>query len=76
MCHSASTGYSISRSLREAPVIADAISKAVRTLDLVGERSASVWDALWPQEKRKRVGQEIRLDAKKKVELQHLRLWV
>ncbi|CAD7704594.1 unnamed protein product [Ostreobium quekettii] len=47
------TGYSIARTLREAPAMADAIADAVKSCPLVGQRSDRVWDTLWSQEKRK-----------------------
>ena len=50
------TGYSIARSLREAPALADDIA-AVLTKQLpVHATAAAVWDALWPHEKRRQVG--------------------
>ena len=49
------TGYSIVRSLREAPELARAMAEILRKDLPVAETSSQVWDALWPQEKRKQV---------------------
>lgn len=49
------TGYSIVRSLREAPGLADAMARILQADAPVAETSAAVWDALWPQEKRRQV---------------------
>ena len=51
-----SSGYSISRSLREAPKMAAAIEAALASdLRLVQERSQMVWASLWSPEKRTQV---------------------
>ena len=49
------TGYSIVRSLREAPELAKAMAEILKKDLTVAETSARVWDALWPQEKRRQV---------------------
>ena len=49
------TGYSIVRSLREAPELAKAMAEILKKDLAVPETSARVWDALWPQEKRRQV---------------------
>eukprot|EP00197_Chlamydomonas_leiostraca_P003236 CAMPEP_0202871926 /NCGR_PEP_ID=MMETSP1391-20130828/20025_1 /ASSEMBLY_ACC=CAM_ASM_000867 /TAXON_ID=1034604 /ORGANISM="Chlamydomonas leiostraca, Strain SAG 11-49" /LENGTH=562 /DNA_ID=CAMNT_0049552851 /DNA_START=119 /DNA_END=1807 /DNA_ORIENTATION=- len=46
------TGFSISRSFREAPGVADELVAAVRGGKGVKEAAAAVWQKLWPQEKR------------------------
>ena len=50
------TGYSIARSLREAPAFAEEVASLLRKQQAVGDTAESVWDALWPQEKRRQVG--------------------
>ena len=51
-----SSGYSISRSLREAPNMAAAIEEALASdLQLVQERSQMIWASLWSPEKRTQV---------------------
>ena len=51
------TGYSIVRSLREAPGLAKAIAGVLQWEGLgVEETGHAVWDALWPQEKQRQVG--------------------
>ncbi|KAL3158840.1 hypothetical protein ABBQ32_011564 [Trebouxia sp. C0010 RCD-2024] len=47
------TGYSIARSLREAPAFAQEVASLLRKQQAVGDTAESVWDALWPQEKRR-----------------------
>ena len=50
------TGYSIARSLREAPAFACDVARLLqRKSDDVDRRAESVWQALWPQEKRRQV---------------------
>lgn len=49
------TGYSIARSLREAPAFAEEVASLLRKQQAVGDTAESVWDALWPQEKRRQV---------------------
>ena len=49
------TGYSIARSLREAPAFAEEVATLLRKQQAVGDTAESVWDALWPQEKRRQV---------------------
>ena len=49
------TGYSIVRSLREAPELALAMAAILKKDAHVAETSAQVWEALWPQEKRRQV---------------------
>ena len=49
------TGYSIARSLREAPAFAQEVANLLRKQQAVGDTAESVWDALWPQEKRRQV---------------------
>lgn len=49
------TGYSIVRSLREAPELGRAMAAILKEDLPVPETSARVWDALWPQEKRRQV---------------------
>lgn len=49
------TGYSIVRSLREAPELARAMAEILKKDLPVAETSTQVWDALWPQEKRRQV---------------------
>ena len=49
------TGYSIVRSLREAPELAKAMAEILKKDLPVPDTSARVWDALWPQEKRRQV---------------------
>nr|QBY35646.1 lycopene epsilon-cyclase [Dunaliella salina] len=47
------TGFSVSRSFREAPGLADQIAASLRKPDQsVQQTAAQVWEALWPQEKR------------------------
>ncbi|GLC71022.1 hypothetical protein PLESTF_001061800 [Pleodorina starrii] len=46
------TGFSVSRSFREAPVVAEEISAALGAGLGVAEASRRVWDRLWPLEKR------------------------
>lgn len=48
------TGYSIVRSLREAPALADSIAQVLQTPAMSADMTAhAVWDALWPREKRR-----------------------
>lgn len=47
------TGYSIARSLREAPLLAKDIASVLRQQQPVQETAAAVWEALWSQEKRR-----------------------
>ncbi len=54
MVHPA-TGFSIARSLRDAPGMADAVAAALKANLTVAEASARVWDALWPEERRRQV---------------------
>ena len=50
------TGYSIARSLREAPAFAGDVARLLqRKSNNVDRRAESVWQALWPQEKRRQV---------------------
>lgn len=50
------TGYSIVRSLREAPALADSIAQVLQTPAMSADMTAhAVWDALWPREKRRQV---------------------
>ena len=49
------TGYSIARSLREAPTFAQEVATLLQQQQAVGATAESVWDALWPQEKRRQV---------------------
>lgn len=46
------TGFSVSRSFREAPAFADELARAVREGVPVAEASRRVWDKLWPEERR------------------------
>ncbi|KAF5831977.1 lycopene cyclase protein-domain-containing protein [Dunaliella salina] len=47
------TGFSVSRSFREAPRLADQIAASLSKPDQdVRKTAAQVWEALWPQEKR------------------------
>lgn len=51
------TGYSIARSLREAPGLAADLA-AILAKDLtVGQTAEAAWHALWPAEKRRQVMQ-------------------
>lgn len=47
------TGFSISRSIREAPHMASSIAAVLREDLPVSETSSRVWESLWPQEKRR-----------------------
>lgn len=49
------TGYSIARSLREAPALAAEMAVILRMNLPVQETSRQVWNALWPAEKRRQV---------------------
>lgn len=49
------TGFSVSRSFREAPAFADELARAVREGVPVAEASRRVWDKLWPEERRAQV---------------------
>ena len=49
------TGFSVSRSLREAPVMAEAAAAALAAGGGAKEVAGAVWKALWPQEKRRQV---------------------
>ncbi|GIL85682.1 hypothetical protein Vretimale_13250 [Volvox reticuliferus] len=46
------TGFSVSRSFREAPLVAEEITAALREGLDVAAASQRVWDKLWPTEKR------------------------
>ncbi|GFH18887.1 chloroplast lycopene epsilon-cyclase [Haematococcus lacustris] len=46
------TGFSVSRSFREAPRVADELAACIRAGLGVRQASARVWSTLWPQEKR------------------------
>lgn len=50
------TGYSIARSLREAPALARQMAAVLRRRLPVRETAAAVWAALWPPEKQRQVG--------------------
>ena len=50
-------GYSISRSLREAPGMASAIAQALQSQTSVSSMAEGVWNHLWPQEKRRQVSE-------------------
>ena len=47
------TGYSIVRSLREAPGLAVSVAEILKQSESVGATSRQVWEALWPLEKRR-----------------------
>jgi hypothetical protein len=48
------TGFSVSRSLREAPGVADAVAATLRTPGAgAREAAAAVWATLWPAERRR-----------------------
>jgi hypothetical protein len=49
------TGYSIARSLREAPALAAAMAAILSRRLSVRQTAAQVWDSLWPAEKRRQV---------------------
>ncbi len=49
------TGYSIARSLREAPALAAEMAVILRKDLPVQETARQVWNALWPAEKRRQV---------------------
>lgn len=49
------TGYSIARSLREAPGLAEAIAVILQGRQPVGSTARDVWAALWPAEKQRQV---------------------
>ena len=49
------TGYSIARSLREAPDLAVAMAAILKRQLPVRETAEAVWDSLWPAEKRRQV---------------------
>jgi hypothetical protein len=53
-------GFSVSRSLREAPAVADAAVAALAAGGDVRATAAAVWQQLWPQEKRRQVGGGLR----------------
>ena len=53
------TGYSIVRSLREAPELGRAMASILKQDLPVPVTSARVWDALWPQEKRRQVWSDV-----------------
>lgn len=49
------TGFSVARSFREAPAMADALEGVLKQGLSVADASTSVWATLWPQEKRTQV---------------------
>ena len=49
------TGYSITRMLEESGPLADSMAATLQRQRPVHESAAQVWDALWPQEKRRQV---------------------
>ena len=49
------TGYSITRMLEESGPLADSMAATLQRQRPVHESAAEVWDALWPQEKRRQV---------------------
>ncbi len=49
------TGYSIARSLREAPQLAADMAEILRANASAQETASRVWEALWPDEKRRQV---------------------
>lgn len=49
------TGYSIARSLREAPNFAEEVATLLKKRQAVGDTAEGVWEALWPAEKRRQV---------------------
>ncbi len=53
-CHAA-TGYSITRSLREAPATARAVQLALQEQSSSAAAVRYVWEALWTQERRRQV---------------------
>lgn len=50
------TGYSLTRSLREAPAMAAAVKAALDACPDSAAAAAQVWGALWSPEKRRQVG--------------------
>ena len=50
------TGYSITRSLREAPAMAAAVRQALAEQPSSAAAARWVWEALWTQERRRQVG--------------------
>ena len=51
----AATGYSLARSLADAPVLADALAAALGAPGATPESAASAaWEALWPADRRRR----------------------
>ena len=54
-CLPAATGYSITRSLREAPKTARAIQQALAVQPSSAAAVRFVWEALWTQERRRQV---------------------
>lgn len=51
------TGYSIARSLREAPGLAADLADILAKDLTVGQTAEAAWHALWPAEKRRQVMQ-------------------
>ena len=51
----AATGYSITRSLREAPAVARAVRVALDEQPSAAAAVRFVWEALWTQERRRQV---------------------
>ena len=49
------TGYSIARSLREAPNLAAEMAAILKDGRDMASTAAAVWDVLWPAEKRRQV---------------------
>jgi lycopene epsilon-cyclase len=49
------TGYSIARSLREAPGLAADLADILAKDLTVGQTAEAAWHALWPAEKRRQV---------------------
>ncbi len=50
------TGYSLARSLREAPGLAKEVSQILQQDLPIEETAQNVWKALWPPRKRRQVG--------------------
>lgn len=55
------TGYSIARSLREAPDLAASMAAILRRRLPVQETAEAVWNSLWPAEKRRQVRAHIKI---------------
>lgn len=70
------TGFSVSRSLKQAPEMAEAAAAALAKGGDVQQVAAEVWDSLWSIERRQQVGLVPVLSASSQLLVDVAELWV